>query len=76
MVTYLPDVPFTTPVKLLTPTYERNSKGSKEKVFPYNVELSAYDDWREGVKYTDDAHVSAYGRNHIARKLTAWLNTI
>lgn len=26
-------------------TYERNSKGSKEKVFPDNVELSAYDDW-------------------------------
>lgn len=38
--------------------------------------LTAYDDGHEGVKYTDAAHVSTYGRNHIARKLTGWLNTI
>lgn len=41
-----------------------------------DTKLTAYDDGHEGVKYTDAAHVSTYGRNHIARKLTAWLNTI
>lgn len=38
--------------------------------------LTAYDDGHEGIKYTDAAHVTTYGRNHIARKLTAWLNSI
>lgn len=38
MATYRPDLSFTTPVKLLTPTYE-TIKGVRKKVFPDDGEL-------------------------------------